>query len=670
MIQFKKISTKFITLAVVALTVAIVLTGGISYFTARSSIIKKLKTTDLIQIATLKADRVDSRISRAIETSNLIANDPTILRWFREAESNYLLGELVRQKLDSSITSSEYTYAFAADRLTLNYWKNNSSKSIYLDSADPNNAWFYKTIKIEKKTQININSDSKNDTYVFINVLMGDIKNPVGVAGVSIRFNQVAKEFTATDPNYDARIWLIDHLGKVKIAADIEGINQPIGKYTSPEIEKSILADPSKISVQEYESERGLIDIVHVPLEANDWGVVYEVPRSKMTGALTTIAFGTFAVCILSILFVFIIFYYGTYSITDPIKVLVSALNSISSGEINQKINVSTKDEIGNLADNFNLLIERLVTILKSVKENSIVIASSSNEMSKTTKTYSANAQNQASTIEEITASIEQISERVEEVANHTDIQFDNLNALSNKLKELSTIIEEMNLVIQKTLGNTKAISIEAMSGEEALRSMSLSMNQIVESSKDMKNIIEIINTISEKINLLALNASIEAARAGHAGKGFAVVALEISRLADQTASSVKDIDSLIKKNNKEILGGIDTVNVMMKKTNSINSGVDAIVEKMNSIFEFMQKQITTKFLVEKETEIVKSRAFEIQQITKEQKVAFDEIVKAITYINEISHSNTESSQVIATKSSELSKVADSLKGKIDFFKL
>jgi methyl-accepting chemotaxis protein len=425
MIQFKKISTKFITLAVVALTVAIVLTGGISYFTARSSIIKKLKSTDLIQIATLKADRVDSRISRAIETSNLIANDPTILRWFREAESNYLLGELVRQKLDSSITSSEYTYAFAADRLTLNYWKNNSSKSIYLDSADPNNAWFYKTIKIEKKTQININSDSKNDTYVFINVLMGDIKNPVGVAGVSIRFNQVAKEFTATDPNYDARIWLIDHSGKVKIAADIEGINQPIGKYTSPEIEKSILADPSKISVQEYESERGLIDIVHVPLEANDWGVVYEVPRSKMTGALTTIAFGTFAVCILSILFVFIIFYYGTYSITDPIKVLVSALNSISSGEINQKINVSTKDEIGNLADNFNLLIERLVTILKSVKENSIVIASSSNEMSKTTKTYSANAQNQASTIEEITASIEQISERVEEVANHTDIQFD-----------------------------------------------------------------------------------------------------------------------------------------------------------------------------------------------------------------------------------------------------
>ena len=669
MFQFKKISTKFITLAVIALTIAITLTGGISYFTARSSIIKKLKTSDLIQIASLKATHIDSRIARAIETSNLLANDPTILRWFSEAESNYLLGELVKQKLDSSITSSEYTYAFAADRITLNYWKNNSKTSIYLDEANPNNAWFYKTIKTEKKTQININSDSKNDTYVFINVLMGDIKKPIGVAGVSIRFNQVAKEFMTTNPEYDARVWLIDNKGKIKITTDVSNINENIGKYTSMDIEKSILTDPSKVSVLEYENEKGLIDIVHVPLEVNDWGVVYEVPRYKMTGALRTISIATIAVCVVSILFVFIIFYYGTYSITDPIKVLVSALNSISSGEINQKISVLSQDEIGNLAHNFNLFTERLLTILKAVKENSILIANSSNEMSQTTKTYSANAQSQASTIEEITASIEQISERVDEVANHTDIQFNNLNALSGKLKDLSTIIEEMNQIIQKTLGNTKSISVEAMSGEEALRSMNMSMNQIVESSKDMKNIIEIINTISEKINLLALNASIEAARAGTAGKGFAVVALEISRLADQTASSVKEIDNLIKKNNRQILEGIDTVEVMMKKTNSINSGVESIVQKMNSIFEFMQRQITTKFLVEKETEIVKNRAQEIQLITKEQKVAFDEIVKAITFINDISHSNTESSQVIANKSAQLSKVADTLKGKVEFFK-
>ena len=652
MFNFKKISTKFITLAVSTLTLAISLTGGISYFTARSSIITKLKSTDLIQIASLKAERVDSRISRAIETSNLIANDPTIIRWFKEGETNYLLGGLVKEKLNSSITSSEYTNAFAANKITLRYWKNNSEQSTSLDAANSNNAWFYKTLKTEKKTQININSDGKKDTFVFINVLMEDVKNPIGIAGVSMNFNQVAKEFTETDPSFDARVWLIDHAGFIKITTDVKHLNEKIGSVTNREIESSILKDASKISVLEYESntQRGLIDIVHVPLN--------------------TIAIGTITVCIISVLFVFITFYYGTHSITDPIKVLVTALNSISAGEINQKIKVQSKDEIGILADNFNLFTERLLAILKTVKGNSQLIATSSNEMSNTTKIYSANAQNQASTIEEITASIEQISERVEDVANHTDTQFHNLNALSGKLKDLSSIIEDMNEVIQKTLGNTKAISIEANSGAEALSSMSTSMNQIVDSSKDMKNIIEIINSISEKINLLALNASIEAARAGNAGKGFAVVALEISRLADQTASSLKDIDTLIKKNNKQILSGIDTVNIMMKKTESINSGVEAIVQKMNSIFDYMQRQITTKFLVEKETEVVKGRAKEIQEITREQKIAFDEIVKAITYINEISHSNTDSSNVIAAKSLELSKVADLLKEKVDFFKL
>ncbi|MBP9884922.1 MAG: methyl-accepting chemotaxis protein [Leptospiraceae bacterium] len=672
MFNFKKISTKFITLAVSTLTLAISLTGGISYFTARSSIITKLKSTDLIQIASLKAERVDSRISRAIETSNLIANDPTIIRWFKEGETNYLLGGLVKEKLNSSITSSEYTNAFAANKITLRYWKNNSEQSTSLDAANSNNAWFYKTLKTEKKTQININSDGKKDTFVFINVLMEDVKNPIGIAGVSMNFNQVAKEFTETDPSFDARVWLIDHAGFIKITTDVKHLNEKIGSVTNREIESSILKDASKISVLEYESNtnRGLIDIVHVPLGVNDWGVVYEVPRYKMTGSLNTIAIGTITVCIISVLFVFITFYYGTHSITDPIKVLVTALNSISAGEINQKIKVQSKDEIGILADNFNLFTERLLAILKTVKGNSQLIATSSNEMSNTTKIYSANAQNQASTIEEITASIEQISERVEDVANHTDTQFHNLNALSGKLKDLSSIIEDMNEVIQKTLGNTKAISIEANSGAEALSSMSTSMNQIVDSSKDMKNIIEIINSISEKINLLALNASIEAARAGNAGKGFAVVALEISRLADQTASSLKDIDTLIKKNNKQILSGIDTVNIMMKKTESINSGVEAIVQKMNSIFDYMQRQITTKFLVEKETEVVKGRAKEIQEITREQKIAFDEIVKAITYINEISHSNTDSSNVIAAKSLELSKVADLLKEKVDFFKL
>ena len=84
---------------------------------------------------------------------------------------------------------------------------------------------------------------------------------------------------------------------------------------------------------------------------------------------------------------------------------------------------------------------------------------------------------------------------------------------------------------------------------------MNVSITNITESSQQVTDIISIIDDISDKINLLSLNAAIEAARAGEAGRGFAVVADEISKLADQTAASINDIDSLIRKNNNESHG-------------------------------------------------------------------------------------------------------------------
>ena len=178
MLQFKKISTKFISLAVFALTVAIFLTGGISYCTARSSIITKLKSSDLIQIASLKASKVDSRITRAIETSNLIANDPTIINWFLGEETNVLLGELVKKKLNNTIINSDYTNVFAANKKTLKYWKSNNNFSTFLDSANPINDWFFKALNDGKKTQININSDSKNDIDTLITKILTTIPTP------------------------------------------------------------------------------------------------------------------------------------------------------------------------------------------------------------------------------------------------------------------------------------------------------------------------------------------------------------------------------------------------------------------------------------------------------------------------------------------------------------
>jgi methyl-accepting chemotaxis protein len=656
-------------MAIVTLTLAVSLTGTLSYSMAKSVLIRKLKSEDLLHLANLKAERIESRLGKALETSLGLARDPLIVAWFQSYETNYDYRFLVQKRLDNLIDFSDYYGAFAANILTKNYHKP-KGEITYLKETDPRHQWFYEIIREKKPINININLDpNSKKTFLFINALIGSTENPIGLAGVSMDFSKVTKEFTEVEPEYEALVYLIDKTGKIKISSDSQILNLNLSAHLSSELESSILKNFAIQSVLEFEDSRGIVDMVHVPLRSSEWVVVYEVPRKNTTKSLFWIAIGTVVVCLISIAFVFAIFYKGTLSITNPIQVLVTAFHSLANGELKNRVHISSKDELGNLSESYNFFTEKISAVILKVSETTAKVARAAMEMSSYTKDYSSNAQSQAATIEEITASIEELSANVEIVAMNSSDQFKNLEVLANHLQNLSTIIVNTEKAIRQSLVSTNHIANEARSGEDTLNSMNQSMNMIVDSSRDMTNIIGIIGEISEKINLLALNASIEAARAGNAGLGFAVVASEISKLADRTAESLKGIDLLIKKNNKEIENGKFNVVVLMNKTNSIITGVNSIVEQMNKIHDLMKKQIETNNLVGSEIGVISSRAQEVKEITHEQKIAFKEIVKAIAQINEIAHSNTLSSNKIASNSKELSEEADSLKSKLDFFK-
>jgi methyl-accepting chemotaxis protein len=156
-----------------------------------------------------------------------------------------------------------------------------------------------------------------------------------------------------------------------------------------------------------------------------------------------------------------------------------------------------------------------------------------------------------------------------------------------------------------------------------------------------MTGVIQIINDISDKINLLSLNAAIEAARAGDAGRGFAVVADEISKLADQTTSSIKSIDSLIRTNEQEIVSGNRNVSQAIGKINSIINDIDKIVEKITVISTQMSQQTLANQTVNENAEKVKVRSEQITAAMNEQKLAIEEISRTVGSINDLSQQNT-----------------------------
>ncbi len=326
--------------------------------------------------------------------------------------------------------------------------------------------------------------------------------------------------------------------------------------------------------------------------------------------------------------------------------------------------------EMIELAEHYNVFFNKMTETLQNVKESSSVVANSSMEMSGSSTTFSDNIMKEASAVTEIAASIDNISEKMNAVNYSAEEQYSALIQLINDLEELTISITGMEHITREVNSLSESISNRAVSGSKSLDKMNTSMQTITNSSGEMTNIVRIIGDISEQINLLSLNAAIEAARAGDAGRGFAVVADEISKLADQTALSIKEIEKLIHQNNSEINVGFSNVKEVIDVLNAIIEGVGIIGNGVNDISQKMQNQIQANNTVSKNAENVQNRSTEIKNYIEDQKTGMNEIASAIGKINVLTHENSGGAGEISANIKEIADVAASLKQQVDFFNI
>ncbi|HPA64476.1 MAG TPA: methyl-accepting chemotaxis protein, partial [Spirochaetota bacterium] len=237
------------------------------------------------------------------------------------------------------------------------------------------------------------------------------------------------------------------------------------------------------------------------------------------------------------------------------------------------------------------------------------------------------------------------------------------------RMTVLSDAINLMSEKLKVAITTTDRISSNAKEGEITIGNLNKSMSQITASSKEMTGIVNIISDISEQINLLSLNAAIEAARAGDAGKGFAVVADEVSKLADQTATSIKQIDNFIVSTNSEITKGMQAAENTVSTISTIISNIQTISSTITALEETMKKQLETNKIVNEEARTMKNRTDEMKISTSEQKNAVGEIVKSITNINELTQQNAGGAEEIAGSAENVATLAEKLKETIQFFK-
>lgn len=363
-------------------------------------------------------------------------------------------------------------------------------------------------------------------------------------------------------------------------------------------------------------------------------------------------------------------FLIGKFTLIRFIGGIEDYSSELAKGNFRNDFVIESDDDIGKFSANFSSIISEIRKTIHSLTEISGELSTAMEEQSAASTTLSDNSQTQAEMQHNLMTAITRNAESLGKASSHVDTLTSTFDSLLGRIEALSETINSVSEQSRKVIALSSSISSEIMLSEDSLRSSVEVMKRIGQTSEEMKSIIAIINDISDRINLLSLNASIESARAGDAGRGFAVVSEEISKLADQTGASMKNIDNLIRLSSEEIHKGGMSISATVENMNCMINDISSITSMIQSMYEHMNKQVSVNSDVTREAESVKTITTDISGIISDHRQSFVEMQKSILDIGEAGISNASASQQLSATAQEIRKMVESLRETVRFFRV